>query len=128
MIEIFPISIFSLFIALLTKIFFLGKKLGYRVKMTFHYHHFKSHIPTTYFIIKTKRLTDEKMHFYLKDIREQSELANIIIIGSNIDYGGLFKNYYRVFGVIDTSEDKSLKSIKKQLDAYLQTLYVRRRY
>lgn len=66
MIEIFPISIFSLFIALLTKIFFSRKKLGYRVKMTFHYHHFKSHIPTTYFIIKTKRLTDEKMHFYLK--------------------------------------------------------------
>ena len=58
MIEIFPISIFSLFIALLTKIFFLGKKLGYRVKMTFHYHHFKSHIPTTYFIIKTLRCAD----------------------------------------------------------------------
>lgn len=128
MIEIFPISIFGLFIAILTKIFFLGKKIGYKVKMTFHYHHFKSHIPTTYFIIKTKRLTDEKMYFYLQDIRMQSELANIIIIGSNIDYGGLFKNYYRVFGVIDTSEDKSLKSIKKQLDAYLHTLYVYRRY
>ena len=90
MIEIFPISIFGLFIAILTKIFFLGKKIGYKVKMTFHYHHFKSHIPTTYFIIKTKRLTDEKMYFYLQDIRMQSELANIIIIGSNIDYGGLF--------------------------------------
>ena len=128
MIEISPISIFGLFIAILTKIFFLGKKIGYKVKMTFHYHQFKSHIPTTYFIIKTKRLTDEKMYFYLQDIRMQSELANIIIIGSNIDYGGLFKNYYRVFGVIDTSEDKSLKSIKKQLDAYLHTLYVYRRY
>ena len=58
----------------------------------------------------------------------QSELANIIIIGSDIDYGRLFKNHYRVFGVIDTSEDKSLKSIKKQLDAYLHTLYVHRRY
>ena len=68
------------------------------------------------------------MHFYLQNIREQSELANIIIIGSDIDYEGLFKNYYRVFGVIDTSEDKSLKSIKKQLDAYLHTLYVHRRY
>lgn len=128
MIEIFPISIFGLFIAILTKIFFLGKKIGYKVKMTFHYHHFKSHIPTTYFIIKTKRLTDEKMYFYLQDIRMQSELANIIIIGSDIDYGRLFKNHYRVFGVIDTSEDKSLKSIKKQLDAYLHTLYVHRRY
>ena len=128
MIEIFPISIFGLFIAILTKIFFLGKKIGYNVKMTFQYHHFKAHMPTTYCIIKSKRHTNEKMYFYLQDIRMQSELANIIIIGSNIDYGGLFKNYYRVFGVIDTSEDKSLKSIKKQLDAYLHTLYVYRRY
>ncbi|CYU57760.1 TPA: hypothetical protein ACGOY9_002038 [Streptococcus suis] len=128
MIEVFPVSIFSLFIALLTKIFFLGKRIGYKVKITLHYHHFKSRIPTTYFIIKTKRLTDEKMHYYLQDIRRQSELANIIIIGGDINYEALFKNHYRVFGVIDTSEDKSLKSIKKQLDAYLHTLYIHRRY
>ncbi|HEM5042836.1 TPA: hypothetical protein U1261_000558 [Streptococcus suis] len=63
------------------------------------------------------------MHFFLRDIRQRSELANIIIIGKDIDYEELFRNHYRVFGVIDTSENQSFGYICKEIFHYLDALY-----
>lgn len=76
-----------------------------------------------YFIIKSIFLTPEKMYAYLEDIRSRSDLATIIIIGSHINYDELFKNHYRVFGVIDTTENKSLAFIRDQVHFYLDALY-----
>ena len=63
------------------------------------------------------------MTFFLEDIRRHSQLANIILIGSNIDYEELYRNHYRVFGVIDTTENKSLTFIRDQIHFYLDGLY-----
>ncbi|HEP1431652.1 TPA: hypothetical protein VH926_000781 [Streptococcus pyogenes] len=63
------------------------------------------------------------MYAYLEHIRSQSDLATIIIIGSHINYDELFKNHYRVFGVIDTTENKSLAFIRDQVHFYLDALY-----
>ncbi|NKZ20129.1 hypothetical protein HF992_04595 [Streptococcus ovuberis] len=63
------------------------------------------------------------MNGYLRDIRTYSELATIIIIGQNIDYEELFKNHYRVFGVIDITENKSLTFLRNQIHFYLDGLY-----
>ncbi|OUI75509.1 hypothetical protein B7R60_01160 [Streptococcus pyogenes] len=49
-------------------------------------------------------------------------MANIII-GDNINYEKICKNHYLVFGVIDTTANKSLRSIKKQVYSCLDDLY-----
>lgn len=63
------------------------------------------------------------MNGYLQDIRTYSELATIIIVGQNIDSEELFRNHYRVFGVIDTTSNKSLTFIRNQVHFYLDGLY-----
>lgn len=78
---------------------------------------------SVYFIIKSRFLKSENMYSYLRDIRSRSDLATIIIIGSHINYDELFKNHYRVFGVIDTTENKSLAFIRDQVHFYLDALY-----
>ncbi|GGE28942.1 hypothetical protein [Streptococcus himalayensis] len=123
MIEIFPNSLISFFIALITKIYLLSKRKYRDIKISLYYHPYKSHIPTTYFIIKSMFLSANQLNLYLQDIRAHSELANIIIIGSHINYEELFRNHYRVFGVIDTTENKSLKFIRNQIHFYLDSLY-----
>lgn len=125
MIEIFPFSLTGFITAFSVKIYFLIKKINYKVKISLYYHPYKSHFPTTYFIIKSRGLTYENMHAYLKDIRERSQQARIIIIGSDINYHELFQKHYRVFGVIDTSENKSWKYLKEQVFFYLDGIYSR---
>lgn len=124
MIEIFPYSLTSLYTAFIIKIYLIIKKKHNKVKLTLHYHPYKSHFPTTYFIIKSRGLTYENMHTYLKDIRERSQQARIIIVGSDINYHELFQKHYRVFGVIDTSENKSWKYLKEQVFFYLDGIYL----
>ncbi|MBF0818203.1 hypothetical protein IR145_13375 [Streptococcus danieliae] len=68
-------------------------------------------------------MTSDQLHLYLQDIRRHSERANIIIIGHPIDYEALFKHHYRVFGIIDTTKNKSLRFIKSQIHFYLDGLY-----
>ncbi|HEM5208899.1 TPA: hypothetical protein U1321_000995 [Streptococcus suis] len=68
-------------------------------------------------------MTSEQVTFFLEDIRRHSQLANIILIGSNIDYEELYRNHYRVFGVVDTTENKSLTFIRDQIHFYLDGLY-----
>lgn len=63
------------------------------------------------------------MYAYLKEIRFRSNFANIIIVGEHIDYEELFKNHYRVFAVIDTTNNKSLTFIRDQVHFYLDGLY-----
>lgn len=123
MIEIFPNSLISFFIAFITKIYLLSKTKYRDIKISLYYHPYKSHVPTTYFIIKSIFLSANQLNFYLQDIRTRSELANIIIIGSHIDYEELYRNHYRVFGVIDTTETKSIKFIRNQIHLYLDSLY-----
>lgn len=123
MIEIFPISWLSIVLIAIVKYYLILHNINKQIKLIFYYQPYKSHSPTVYFIIKSIFLTPEKMYAYLEDIRSRSDLATIIIIGSHINYDELFKNHYRVFGVIDTTENKSLASIRDQVHFYLDALY-----
>lgn len=44
---------------------------------------------------------------------------SIILIGSHINYDDIFRNHYRVFGIIDTTANKSFKCIQNQIHDYL---------
>ncbi|MDQ8820140.1 hypothetical protein RFF58_03585 [Streptococcus ruminantium] len=123
MIEIFPNSLTSIFVTTVIKAYFLIKNIRKKSKLSLYYHPYKSDVPTTYFIIKSRLLTSDQLAFYLQDIRAHSDLANIIIIGSPINYEELFKDHYRAFGLIDTTENNSLKIIQKQIHFYLDGLY-----
>ena len=123
MIEIFPHSPLSIFVAIVIKDYLISHQIYSKIKLSFSYYPYKYNSPTTYFIIKSKFLTSEKMNGYLQDIRTYSELATIIIIGDNINYADLLKNHYRIFGVIDTTENKSLTFIRNQIHFYLDGLY-----
>lgn len=123
MIEVFPHSALSIFVAIIIKYYLITHHIHSKIKLSFSYYPYKSYIPTTYFIIKSNFLTSEQVTFFLEDIRRHSQLANIILIGSNIDYEELYRNHYRVFGVIDTTENKSLTFIRDQIHFYLDGLY-----
>ncbi|SUN58006.1 Uncharacterised protein [Streptococcus gallolyticus] len=123
MIKIFPHSLLSIFVSLVIQHYLFISQLHSKIKLSFSYYPYKSYIPTTYFIIKSNFLTSEQVTFFLEDIRRHSQLANIILIGSNIDYEELYRNHYRVFGVIDTTENKSLTFIRDQIHFYLDGLY-----
>ncbi|MFA9493789.1 hypothetical protein [Streptococcus sp. E17BB] len=121
-IQILHYSLFGYILYLYLNYYFLRKTVrntnilqGHKIN-----YNYKS---STYFIIKSKFLTVEKMDLYLKDIRFRSEKSEVIIIGSHIDYEELFKNHYRVFGVIDTTNNKSLTFIRDQVHFYLDGLY-----
>ena len=123
MIKIFPHSLLSIFVSLVIQHYLFISQLHSKIKLSFSYYPYKSYIPTTYFIIKSNFLTSEQVTFFLEDIRRHSQLANNILIGSNIDYEELYRNHYRVFGVIDTTENKSLTFIRDQIHFYLDGLY-----
>lgn len=123
MIEVFPNSTLSIFVAVIIKCYLIIHHTHSKIKLSFSYYPYKSYIPTTYFIIKSRFLTSEQMMVYLQDIRTHSKFANIIIIGKNINYSDLFKNHYQVFGVIDTTENRSLTFIRNQIHFYLDGLY-----
>lgn len=60
---------------------------------------------------------------YLKSVQSSSKKSEAIIIGSQIDYDELYRNHYSVFGVIDITNNKSLKYIKEKIHFYLEELY-----
>lgn len=122
-IEVFPHSALSIFVAVIIKYYLITHHIHSKIKLSFSYYPYKYDSPTTYFIIKSKFLSAEKMNGYLQDIRTYSELATIIIVGQNIDSEELFRNHYRVFGVIDTTSNKSLTFIRNQVHFYLDGLY-----
>ncbi|MFU2163928.1 hypothetical protein ACMZ6Z_03835 [Streptococcus pluranimalium] len=123
MINIFPHSILSIIVAGIIKCYLIAHQAHSNIKLSLTYYPYKYYSSITYFIIKSRFLTSEQMSHYLREIRTHSELANIIIIGNHIDYEDLFKNHYRVFGVIDTSDHKSLRFIRDRIHFYLDGLY-----
>lgn len=123
MIEIFPYSLTSLLTALFVHLYLLSIKQWRYIKVALHYFPYKSYRPTTFFIIKSRFLTSKQMHTYLKDIREWSYHAQIIIVGKNINYEELFKNQYRIFGVIDTTANHSWGFLQEQIRFYLNPIY-----
>lgn len=123
MIEIISHSLLSMVVACTIKLYLFSKHSPAKIKLSISYHPYKSYLPTTYFIIKSRFLTSEQMYHYLRDIRAHSDLANIVIIGKQINYEELFKNHYRIFGVIDTSDNPSLVFVLKQIYRHLDALY-----
>lgn len=121
MIIIFPFSLMSLIIALIVKYYLVINKR--KIKMSLNMHFNVSQQPTIYFIIKSAHLTSNKMYSYLDEIRNHSERANIIIIGSHIQYDDLFKNHYRIFDVIDMTKNKSLKNVSNKIRLQLDSIY-----
>ena len=68
------------------------------------------------------------MKLYLKSIQFSSKKSEVIIIGSQIDYDELYRNNYNVFGVIDITNNKSLKYIKEKIHFYLEEIYEFKKY
>lgn len=121
-IQILHSSLFGYILSLYLKYYFLKKTFkntkilqGYKIN-----YKYKS---STYFIIKSGFLTSKKMKLYLKSIQFSSKKSEVIIIGSQIDYDELYRNYYSVFGVIDITNNKSLKYIKEKIHFYLEEIY-----
>lgn len=121
-IQILHSSLFGYILSLYLKYYFLKKIVkntkilqGHKIN-----HKYKS---STYFIIKSRSLTSKKMKLYLKSIQFSSKKSEVIIIGSQIDYDELYRNHYSVFGVIDITNNKSLKYIKEKIHFYLEELY-----
>lgn len=121
MIQIFPYSTRSVLVAFLIKWYFISHHKRLHIKLSSH--PYRCTNSTIYFIIKSRGLTSKKMNDHLRNIRTHSESATIIIIGEDIDYASLFKHHYRIFGVIDTTKNKSLTFIQEQLHFYLDGLY-----
>jgi len=121
-IQILHYSLFGYILSLYLKYYFFNKTFkntkilqGHKINLKY-----KS---STYFIIKSRSLTSKKMKLYLKSIQFSSKKSEVIIIGSQIDYDELYRNHYSVFGVIDITNNKSLKYIKEKIHFYLEELY-----
>lgn len=121
-IQILHYSLFGYILSLYLKYYFFNKTFknakilqGHKIN-----HKYKS---STYFIIKSRSLTSKKMKLYLKSIQFSSKKSEVIIIGSQIDYDELYRNHYSVFGVIDITNNKSLKYIKEKIHFYLEEIY-----
>ena len=119
--QILHYSLFGYILSLYLKYYFFkktfkntkilqGNKINYKYKSS------------TYFIIKSGSLTSKKMKLYLKSIQFSSKKSEVIIIGSQIDYDELYRNHFSVFGVIDITNNKSLKYIKEKIHFYLEEL------
>lgn len=59
----------------------------------------------------------------LKQSEKYDKRGKIVLIGEHIDYELLFRNHYLVFGVIDRTNDHSLKFLKQQIWFYLEGIY-----
>jgi len=121
-IQILHYSLFGYILSLYLKYYFFNKTFkntkilqGHKINLKY-----KS---STYFIIKSRSLTSKKMKLYLKSIQFSSKKSEVIIIGSQIDYDELYRNHYSVFGVIDITNNKSLKYIKEKIHFYLEEIY-----
>lgn len=122
MIQIFPFSFTSLYVAILVKFHLIKNKIYLRINLTQRFVPFKTHKLTIYFIIKKKFLKSDKLNFYLSDLRAHSDNAKIIIIGENIDYEELYKKHYHVFGIVDRTHKHSLNYLRKEIQFYLDGL------
>ena len=121
-IQILHSSLFGYILSLYLKYYFLKKIVKNTKILQGHKINYK-YKSSIYFIIKSGFLTSEKMNLYLKSIQFHSKKSEIIIIGSQIDYDELYRNHYSVFGVIDITNNKSLKYIKEKIHFYLEEIY-----
>jgi len=115
-IQILHYSLFGYILSLYLKYYFLKKTFKNTKILQGHKINYK-YKSSTYFIIKSGALTSKKMKLYLKSIQFSSKKSEVIIIGSQIDYDELYRNHYSVFGVIDITNNKSLKYIKEKIQA-----------
>lgn len=121
-IQILHYSLFGCILSLYLKYYFFNKTFKNTKILQGHKINYK-YKSYTYFIIKSRSLTSKKMKLYLKSIQSSSKKSEVIIIGSQIDYDELYRNHYSVFGVIDITNNKSLKYIKEKIHFYLEDLY-----
>ena len=121
-IQILHYSLFGYILSLYLKYYFLKKTFKNTKILQEHKINYK-YKSSTYFIIKSGSLTSKKMKLYLKSIQFHSKKSKVIIIGSQIDYDELYRNHYSVFGVIDITNNKSLKYIKEKIHFYLEEIY-----
>lgn len=121
-IQILHYSLFGYILSLYLKYYFLKKTFKNTKILLGHKINYK-YKSSTYFIIKSGSLISKKMKLYLKSIQFSSKKSEVIIIGSQIDYDELYRNHYSVFGVIDITNNKSLKYIKEKIHFYLEEIY-----
>ena len=126
-IQILHYSLFGYILSLYLKYYFLKKTFKNTKILQGHKINYK-YKSSTYFIIKSGSLTSKKMKLYLKSIQFSSKKSEVIIIGSQIDYDELYRNHYNVFGVIDITNNKSLKYIKEKIHFYFEEIYEFKKY
>ncbi|RRD33838.1 hypothetical protein [Streptococcus sp. OH4692_COT-348] len=123
-IQILHYSLFGYILSLYLKYYFFKKIKTFKNTKILQGHKINyKYKSSTYFIIKSRSLTSKKMKLYLKSIQFHSKKSEVIIIGSQIDYDELYRNHYSVFGVIDITNNKSLKYIKEKIHFYLEEIY-----
>ena len=122
--QILHYSLFGYILSLYLKYYFFKKIKTFKNTKILQGHKINyKYKSSTYFIIKSRSLTSKKMKLYLKSIQFHSKKSEVIIIGSQIDYDELYRNHFSVFGVIDITNNKSLKYIKYKIHFYLEELY-----
>ena len=126
-IQILHYSLFGYILSLYLKYYFLKKTFKNTKILQGHKINYK-YKSSTYFIIKSGALTSKKMKLYLKSIQFSSKKSEVIIIVSQIDYDELYRNHFSVFGVIDITNNKSLKYIKEKIHFYLEEIYEFKKY
>lgn len=126
-IQILHYSLFGYILSLYLKYYFLKKTFKNTKILQGHKINYK-YKSSTYFIIKSGSLTSKKMKLYLKSIQFSSKKSEVIIIVSQIDYDELYRNHFSVFGVIDITNNKSLKYIKEKIHFYLEEIYEFKKY
>ena len=123
-IQILHYSLFGYILSLYLKYYFFKKIKTFKNTKILQGHKINyKYKSSTYFIIKSRSLTSKKMKLYLKSIQFSSKKSEVIIIGSQIDYDELYRNHFSVFGVIDITNNKSLKYIKEKIHFYLEEIY-----
>lgn len=108
----------SYFIACYLHSLHLLRRVKLRFFLTRHYRYRSS----IYFIIYPSFLKRPEKQVYaaIERIRKTDTYGHIILIGKHIDYEHLFRHHYRIYGVIDQTENPSWSYLKRQISYYLE--------
>ena len=123
MIQIQPYSFISSIFLYFTALYLRTIHQFFKIKLRLTHPAQRTFRPTTYFVVQSKFFSFEDATKRIETIRKYDKMGKIILIGEHIDYELLFRNHYLVFGVIDRTNDHSLKFLKEQIWFYLAGIY-----
>lgn len=123
MIQIQPYSFISSISLYFTALYLRTIHQFFKIKLRLTHPAQRTFRPTTYFVVQSKFFSFKDATKRIETIRKYDKRGKIVLIGEHIDYELLFRNHYLVFGVIDRTNDHSLKFLKQQIWFYLEEIY-----